>query len=97
LALIVCKSCKKAFISGPKEEEVCTDCVARLNELYPLVRNFLRNHYEVFTVKSLSKTMGLAPEEVESLVSMGLLEYRDNRKEESGDKPVFYARSRHKY
>jgi len=41
--------------------------------------------------------MGLAPEEVESLVSMGLLEYRENRKEESGDKPVFYARSRHKY
>jgi len=96
LALLVCKSCKKAFISGPQEEDFCSDCVIRLRELYPSVRNFLRNHYEeTHTAHSLSKVMGIASEDVDSMVSMGLLEYWEDRKTVNG-KDTLYTQSHKK-
>jgi hypothetical protein len=94
LALLVCKSCKKAFISGLQEDDFCPDCLVRLRELYPSVRSFLRNHgEEAYTAQSLGKIMGIAIEDVESLVTMGFLEYRENRKAASSDKGSLYARS----
>ena len=97
MALVVCKSCKKAFLSGLHEEDFCQDCVTRLRELYPSVRNFLRNHYEeVYTAQGLSKVMGIALEDVNSLISMGFLEYQRNSKAASGGKNVLYASSHNK-
>ena len=94
MALVVCKLCKKAFLSGLQKEDFCLDCVARLRELYPSVRNFLRNHHEeIYTAHSLGKIMDIAPEDVDSMVSIGLLEYREeSRKTASGGKAGLYAR-----
>jgi len=87
LALLVCKSCTKAFLSGPQEEFFCLDCAARLRELYPLVRNFLRNHYEeTYTAQSLSKTMGIALKDVNSLILMGLLGHQADDRAALGSK-----------
>ena len=95
MALLVCKSCKKAFIGGPQDENFCPDCDIRLRKLYPSVRSFLRNHYyEVYTAHSLSKVMDIAPDDVDSMVLMGLLEYRG--KEADSGKNTLYAHSNKK-
>ena len=74
MALIKCKLCKKAFISGLQEEEVCLDCGARLRDLFPSVRNFLRNNDgRVYTALEVSRMTGIALEDVVVMVSMGLL------------------------
>ena len=87
MALVVCKLCKKAFISGLQEEEFCPDCVVRLRELYPSVRNFLRNHDgELHTAQEVGKLMNIALEDVSALVSMGFLEFRVNREGEEAVK-----------
>jgi len=87
LALVVCKSCKKAFLSGPQEEPFCLDCVAKLRELYPQVRSFLRNnHEEAYTAQSLSSTMGIALKDVNSLILMGLLGHKESGMAASNEK-----------
>ena len=80
MALLVCKACKKAFISDPQEKGICPDCDARLRELYPSVRNFLRNNDGVYTVQDVSRIMGIALEDVIVLASMNLVESKMNRK-----------------
>ena len=77
MALIVCKLCKKAFLSGPQEEEICPACDVRLRELYPSVRSFLRNNdRKVYTIQDVSRIMSIAFEDVAALISMGLVESR---------------------
>ena len=94
MALLVCKSCKKAFISSLQEENFCPDCVIRLRELYPSVRNFLKNHCEeAYTTQDVSRIMGIELRDVDSLVSMGLLERRKSHKARNSDKDSLYARS----
>ena len=77
MALLVCKSCKKAFFSSPKEEEVCADCADRLRELYSSVHSFLRNNSgRAYTSRDISRIMGITQADVNNLISMGLLEYQ---------------------
>ena len=79
MALVVCKACKKAFISGLQEKEVCSDCFIRLREIYPSVRGFIRDHDgREYTAQDVSKIMDIALEDVIGLVSMGLLEFKIN-------------------
>ena len=81
MALIKCKLCKKAFINGLQEESVCPDCDARLRELFPSVRNFLRNNDgKANTALEVSKYTGIALEDVVVMVSMGLVGLSINRK-----------------
>jgi hypothetical protein len=46
-----------------------------LNELYPLVRNFLRNHEKnLYTAQEVSKILGIDMRDVEGLVTLGLID-----------------------
>ena len=100
MALLVCKSCKKAFFSNPEKEEICPDCAVRLRELYSSVRGFLRNNSgEAYTAQDISRIMGITLEDVTGLVSMGLLEYKKSRKAAGDDKNsvlTHYRRKRQK-
>ena len=81
MALLRCRLCKKAFISGLQEEVVCPDCGVRLRELFPSVRNFLRdNDGRVCTAQEVSNMTGIALEDVVVMVSMGLVGLSINRK-----------------
>jgi hypothetical protein len=74
MALVVCKYCKRAFINSLQGEEFCPSCTAKLKELYPSVRNFLRdNERRVYTPRELSEVLGVPLKDVEALVSMGLV------------------------
>ena len=85
MALLKCKLCRKAFISGLQEEVVCPDCDARLRELFPSVRNFLRNnHGRVYTAQEISDMTGIALEDVVVMVSMGLIGLSINSKATNG-------------
>jgi hypothetical protein len=65
--------CKRAFINA-RDEEVCPDCAAKLYELYPTVRSFLRNHEkESYTVYEVSRLLGLDLRDVEGLVVLDLI------------------------
>ena len=97
MALLVCKSCKKAFFSGQEKEEICADCAVRLRELYSSVRGFLRNNSgEPYTARDISRIMGIALEDVNNLVSMGLLEYRKDPKAADCGKDSVLTHSRKK-
>jgi hypothetical protein len=75
VALVVCKSCKRAFISGLENEEVCPECKDRVSKLYPAVRNLLRNNdRKLYTAREVSKILGVDLKDVEILVSLGLIE-----------------------
>ena len=81
MALLMCKLCKKAFISDLQEDEICLDCDVRLRRIYPIVRSFLRdNEREAYTAKDVSKIMDIAQQDVEALISMGLLSYKTKHK-----------------
>ena len=74
MALVVCKMCKRAFINEAQGKEICPDCVERLNELYPVVRNFLRNHdRKIFTIREVSQILNIDIRDVEGLVTIGLI------------------------
>jgi hypothetical protein len=66
--------CKRAFINEAQGKEICPECAERLNELYPVVRSFLRNHdRKVFTIREVSQILNIDIRDVEGLVTMGLI------------------------
>jgi hypothetical protein len=80
VGLVVCETCKRAFING-QDEKLCPECTARLNELYPLVRNFLRNHEKnLYTAQEVSKILGIDMRDVEGLVTLGLIDSGSSQK-----------------
>ena len=77
MALVVCRQCKKAFISGPGDGETCSACIARLRKLYPLVRNFLRdNDRGGYTAQDVSRIMNVSLEDVVALISLGFMKLK---------------------
>ena len=75
MALLVCRACKKAFISTQHEEKACPDCAPRLHKLYSSVRNFLRdNERKVYTPQDVCRIMNISPDDMSAMVSMGLLD-----------------------
>ena len=80
MALIVCRSCRNAFISSPREEEICLECTTRLRELYPVVRSFLRdNEKRVYTAQDVSRIMGIDLDDVYTMASIGLVKLNTGR------------------
>jgi hypothetical protein len=76
VALIVCKVCKKAFISGSPDEQTCPACAAKVKEVYSLVHNFLRdNEKKVYTVHEVSRILGIEADSVKSLVALGMIKF----------------------
>ncbi|MDR3232036.1 MAG: hypothetical protein LBT65_11400, partial [Synergistaceae bacterium] len=75
MALVVCTMCGRAFINGPQGENICSACTMKLQDLYPVVRNFLRDHEKAsYTVYDISRILGIPPRHVEALVSMRMID-----------------------
>lgn len=75
MALEICKICKRAFINGPQGESTCPECSAELKEIYPIVRNFLRdNEKSLYTAYDVSRILNIDLKGIEGLVTMGLIE-----------------------
>ncbi|MDR3264669.1 MAG: hypothetical protein LBT15_01530 [Synergistaceae bacterium] len=67
--------CRRAFINGPQGEDICSDCTVKLQDLYPVVRSFLRDHEKTsYTVYDISRILGISPRQVEALVSLGMID-----------------------
>jgi hypothetical protein len=80
----VCKTCKRAFVNA-QDEELCPECTARLKEIYPVVRNFLRNHEkELYTAQDVSKILTIDLKDVEGLVTLGLIDSESSQKQTPG-------------
>ena len=72
MALISCKLCGKIFTSAGGR--TCSACLSRLDELYPRVRDYLRDNPKMdFNVESLSDELGADIRDVQALVDMGYL------------------------
>jgi hypothetical protein len=78
MALLTCKLCGKLFTSTG--DKTCSACVARLDELYPDVREFLRDHPKTeFNVENVADEMDVDIRYIQALVDRGYLE-RDSDK-----------------
>lgn len=74
MALVTCRMCKRVFINSPEEETTCAECMAKLQELYPIVRNFLRDNEKTsFTAYDISKMLNIDIRNIEGLVALGLI------------------------
>jgi hypothetical protein len=73
MALLTCKLCGKIFTSTGGR--TCAACVSRIDELYPVVREFLRDHPKVeFNVEEVADAMDVDIRFVQALVDMGYLD-----------------------
>lgn len=83
MALVACEVCRRIFINSAQGETVCPDCVARLQELYPSVRNFLRDNEKTpFTVHELSKILNIEAKNIEGLIALGLIGVSESHRKE---------------
>ena len=75
MALVECGVCKRFFINTAEGETTCPECMAKLYELYPVVRNYLRdNEKTIFTIYELSKALNIEVKYIEGLIALGLIE-----------------------
>ena len=75
MALLMCKSCKRAFISGLPNEAVCPECMIKLKELYMKVHNFLRDHEkQAYTIYEVGNILNINKKDLEGLVASGLID-----------------------
>jgi hypothetical protein len=59
-----------------------------LNELYPVVRNFLRNHEEkLYTAHDVARILGIDVKDVEGLVTLGLIDSGATQKQAGPRRP----------
>lgn len=80
MALVSCRMCKRVFINSPEGETTCSECMAKLHELYPIVRNFLRNNEKtLFTAYDISKLLNIDVRNIEGLVALGLISLSGSR------------------
>ncbi|MDR1875433.1 MAG: hypothetical protein LBQ90_10545 [Synergistaceae bacterium] len=78
MALVICTMCRRAFFNDSRGGKICPDCATKLQELYPVVRNFLRDHEkESYTIYDVSRILGIPPRHVEALVSFGMINTSD--------------------
>jgi hypothetical protein len=76
VALVVCKVCKKAFISASPNEGACPACSAKMKEVYSLVHNFLRdNERKAFSVREVSRILGIDADSIKSLAALGMIQF----------------------
>jgi RecJ-like exonuclease len=73
MALIACRLCGKLFPSSAKK--ICPACLTRIDELYPRVREFLRDHPKIeFNVETVAEAIEADIRDVQALVDMNYLE-----------------------
>ena len=73
MSLITCKLCGRLF--DATRGKICTQCLEELDELYPKVREYIRDHSkDQFSVDSLSEDMGIDIMLIQSLVDQGYLD-----------------------
>jgi hypothetical protein len=73
MALLTCKLCGKIFTSPG--DRTCPACVARLDELYVDVREFLRDHSKTdFNVEEVADRMKVDIRYIQALVDMNYLD-----------------------
>ncbi|MDR1649172.1 MAG: hypothetical protein LBR71_02835 [Synergistaceae bacterium] len=79
MALLTCKLCGKLLTSTG--DRICPACVTRLDELYPDVRDFLRDHSkDEFNVENVAEEMDVDIRYVQALVDRGYLDREADKK-----------------
>ena len=74
MALVVCKICRRAFINSPHGEEACPECTIKMHEIYPVVRNFLRDNAKtVYTLYDVNRILGIDLNSLKGLITLGLI------------------------
>ena len=83
MPLLTCKMCGKVFTSPGGR--TCPACLKELDELYPKVREYLRDNPKTeFNVDTLSEAMGTDIRAVQALADMGYLDRDLGRRVDSG-------------
>ena len=73
MPLLTCKLCGKLFSSSGGR--TCTECHTYLDELYPKVREYLRdNPKEGFNIEALAKGLDADVRYIQALADMGYLD-----------------------
>ena len=73
MPLLTCRLCGKLFTAPGGR--TCSDCHTRIDELYPRVREYLRDNPKVaFNVETVSEAMGVDIRDIQGLVDMGYLD-----------------------
>ena len=71
--ILSCRLCKKNFISFGSR--TCTECYARLDRLYPIVREYLRdNHGKDFDAQMVADTLKIDILDIKGLIDLGYLD-----------------------
>ena len=73
MPLLSCRLCGKVFSSAGGR--TCTMCLAQLDNLYPRVREYLRDNPKIgFNIETLSEEMNEDVRYIQALVDMGYLD-----------------------
>ena len=73
MPLLSCKLCGKAFNSAGGR--TCSACLARIEAMYPDVRDFLRDNPKIeFNVETLAEELDVEIRDIQALVDMGYLD-----------------------
>jgi len=73
VSLITCKLCGRLY--DATRGKICSQCLDELDELYPRVREFIRDHSKTnFSVDSLAEDMDVDILRMQSLVDLGYLD-----------------------
>ena len=73
MSLITCKLCGRLYDAA--RGKICSQCLDELNDLYPKVREFIRDRSKSdFSVDSLAEDMGVDILRIQSLVDLGYLD-----------------------
>ena len=74
MPLIKCRLCGRIFTHGGKNN-ICPLCVRRLEELYGLVHEHMRdNEDKNFDIYKLADEMGVSTADIQALVDLGYIE-----------------------
>ncbi|MDR2174735.1 MAG: hypothetical protein LBO82_02210 [Synergistaceae bacterium] len=80
MALLTCKLCGKLLTSISSGDRICPVCLARLDQLYPDVREFLRDHpKDEFNLEDVAEGLDVDIRYIQALVDKGYLD-RDTDK-----------------
>jgi hypothetical protein len=79
MALLTCRLCGKLFTSAG--DKTCPACIAHLDQLYPEVREFLRDRAKTdFNVEEVATEMNVDIRYIQALVDKGYLDRDADRR-----------------
>jgi hypothetical protein len=83
--LITCKLCGKVFTSN--SGKVCPQCLEELDDLYPRVREFLRDHAsQEYNAEELAEEVGVDIRYIQALIDLKYIERNVSSEEEEQKK-----------